>query len=49
MPLLSPILAICPAHLILFDFIIRTVLSEEYRSLSSSLCSFFHTPVTLPL
>jgi hypothetical protein len=26
--------------------IIRTVLGEEYRSLSSSLCSFLHSSVT---
>jgi hypothetical protein len=30
-----PIRATCPAHLILFDFITRTILGEEYRSLSS--------------
>jgi hypothetical protein len=36
-PLLSPIRATCPAHLILLDFITRTIMSEEYRSLSSSL------------
>ena len=33
-----------PAHLIL-NFIIRTILGEEYRSLSSSLCSFLHSPI----
>ena len=44
--LLSPILATCPAHLILLYLIIRTVLEDEYRSLSSSLCSFLHSPVT---
>ena len=32
-PLSSPICATCPAHLILLDFIIRTILGEEYRSL----------------
>ena len=35
-PLLSPILATCPAHLILLDLITRTVLGEQYRSLSST-------------
>jgi hypothetical protein len=35
------------AHLILCDLITQTILGEEYRSLSSSLCSFLHPPVTL--
>jgi len=47
--LLSPICAICPVHLILLDFITRTTLGEEYRSLSSSLCSFLKSPVTSSL
>ena len=29
-PLPSPISATCPTHLILFDFITRTILGEEY-------------------
>ena len=45
-PLLSLIRATCPTHLILLDFITWTILCEEYRSLSSSLCSFLHSPVT---
>ena len=40
---LPPIRATCPAHLIL-DFITRTILGEQYRSLCSSLCSFLHSP-----
>ena len=47
-PLLSTTRASWSAHLILLDFINRTVLCEEYRSLSPSLCSFFHFPVTSP-
>jgi hypothetical protein len=45
MPCLSPIHATCPAHLILLDLITRTILGEQYISLSSSLCSFLHSPV----
>jgi len=48
-PLLSPIRATCPTHLILLYFITRTILGEQYRSLSSSLCSFLHSPVTSTL
>ena len=41
-PLPSPIRATCPAPLILLDFTTHTILGKEYRSLSSSLCNFFH-------
>jgi len=40
-PLLSPVRAKCPAH-ILLDFISRTIFGEEYRS---SLYSFLNSPV----
>ena len=45
----SPIRATCPAHLILLDFITRTILGEEYRSFSSLLCNLLHSPVTSSL
>ena len=48
-PLLRPIRATCPAHIILLDFIAQTILGEEYRSFSSSLRSFLHSPVTSSL
>ena len=45
-PLISPIHATCSAHLIILNFITQTILGEEYRSLSFSLCSFLYSPVT---
>jgi hypothetical protein len=48
-PLLSPIRATRPVHLILLDFITRTILGEEYRPLSSSICSFLQSPLTSSL
>jgi len=49
--LLSPFLirATCPAHLFHLDLITRTILDEECRSLSSSLCSVLYSPVTSSL
>jgi len=44
-----PIRATCTAYLILIDFITRTIMGEEYRSLSSSLCNFLHSRYLVPL
>ena len=41
-----PIHATCPAHIICLNLTTWTIFIEEYRSLSSSLCSFLHSPVT---
>ena len=48
-PLSPPIRATCTAHLILLDFITRTILGEEYKSFSSSLCNLLHSPVNSSL
>ena len=48
-PLASPKRATCPAHLIFLDFTTRTIFGKKYRSLSSSLCNFLHSPVTSSL
>ena len=42
-PLLSLIRATCSTHHILLYFITWTILGEQYRSLSSSLCSYLHS------
>ena len=41
--LFSNLHATCPAYLIL---VTRKIFGEQYRSLSSTLCSFLHSPVT---
>jgi len=38
-----------PTHLILVDFIARTTFGEQFKSQSSSLCSFHQTPTTSSL
>ena len=48
-PLSQPIRATCPAHLILLDFITRTILGQGYKSFSSSLCNLLHFPITSSL
>ena len=48
-PLFSPIRATWLAHLILLDFITRTILGEAYRSFSSSLRNLLYSPVTSSL
>ena len=48
-PFLSPTRPTCPTHLIILDFIIRIISGVKFRSLSSSLRSFLHCPVTSSL
>jgi hypothetical protein len=49
MPVHSPICTTFPAHLILLDFITRTLLGDQYRSLSWLLCIFSLSHVTSSL
>ena len=44
-PLLCPICDTSPARLILLDLIAQIIFGDEYRSLSSSICSLLHSPV----
>ena len=48
-PISSSIRATCSAHLILLDFITRTILGEDYKSFSSSFCNLLHSPITSSL
>ena len=48
-PFSKPIRATCLAHLNLLDFITRTILGEDYRSFSFSLCNLLHYPITSSL
>ena len=48
-PLLTPIRATCSTRLIFLDLITPIMSSKEYRSLSYSVCSFLHSPVTSSL
>jgi hypothetical protein len=41
-----PIRATCSFHFIILDLIILIIFGQDYRSLSSSLRSFLHPPVT---
>ena len=44
-----PVPATCSFHLIISYLTTRTILDEQYRSLSSSLCSLLYSPVTSSL
>jgi len=48
-PHLSPKRATCPTHIILLDWITRTIFCEAFRLLSSSLSSFLDSTVTSSL
>jgi len=44
-----PIHATCTLHCTLLDLNTQIIFGEQYRSLSSSLCSFLHSPDTFSL
>ena len=45
-PFLFPIRATCPVHFNVLDLVTQIIFGEQYRSVSSSLCNFLHSPVT---
>ena len=47
-PILSPIRATCPTNFIFLDLITRIIFGVVYKTKSSSLCIFLHSPVTRP-
>jgi len=44
-----PYISACPSHLILLDLFNRKTFSDQFSSLSFSLCSFLHSSVTSSL
>ena len=48
-PLCEILYSLLPSKLYVNTAIPRTIFGEEYRSLSSSLCSFLYSPITLSL
>ena len=48
-PFLSPVRAICSAHLFLLHLIIRITFGEQHSSQTSSLCILLHSPGTSSL
>ena len=48
-PLLSPLHATWPTHIVLLNLIAWIIIGEKYRSLSSSVCSLLHSHFTASL